>query len=97
MCVIARRPLSLYKFGDQRELFFVRGTRDCSSGENIQGIIPEVMKSEGVFMMPHDKMTKVFMFDKKYRISLAERSDWATGRKNLPATGESGIQMDSKG
>ena len=46
-----------------------------NSRENIQGKIPKVMKSGGVFMMPRGKMTMAFMFDRKYRISLAQRSD----------------------
>ena len=68
-----------------------------NSGKNIQGIIPEVMKSGGVFMMPRDKMTKAFMFDGKYRISLAERFDWETSREKLPATGEIWYTGRSKG
>ena len=42
-----------------------------NSRENIQSIVPEVMKSGRVFMMPRDKMTKAFMLQKRYRISLA--------------------------
>ena len=57
-------------------------------GENFQGIIPEVLKSGGIFLMSRNKMTKAFMFDRKYRISLSERSDWATGLEKLPADGE---------
>ena len=57
------------------------------SGEYFQGIIPEALKSRGAFMMPRDKITKAFMFHRKYRISLADRYDWATGRE-LPANGE---------
>ena len=57
------------------------------SGENFQVIIPGVFKSGGVFKMPRDKMTKAFMFDRKYRISLAERSDWVSGREKLPTNG----------
>ena len=47
--------------------------------------------------MPRDKMTKAFMFDRKYRISLSERSDWTTGREKLPADGEIWYTDGSRG
>ena len=75
-----------------RELLTIRK----NSGKNIQGVMSELMKSKGVFMMPRDKMTKAFMFDRRYRISWAERSDWARSREKLPANGEIWY-MDLKG
>ena len=67
------------------------------SEEYFQDIIPEVLKSGGVFMMRRDKMTKAFMFDRKYQMGLADRSDWATGRKKLPTNDETWYTDGSKG
>lgn len=56
--------------------------------EGSNGIMPEVLKIGRILAMPLDRTTQAFMFDRKYRINLAEKSNWATGREKLSTNDE---------